>query len=1124
MAENASIVTDVMKQILKVASAEGVSQVSIDKQRVVVTTSAIKKEPIEQSTSEPTKPLKTAVRMASQLLKKSSSTIRLQCSRAKSPEELRRELPNKSHLNLNPGMKWSADTKCASMTIKSFPIKEEDSPVKVSVNTTGDADKKLFGTVAMKTENSSAGSIKCNDTTQSLSTTSAQTPVNAEQLEMTSQQNRVVFSLNSSSQTQNSTSQPENSISHSQNSDIQPENSTSQSENSLSKPWHYLVQQKQNYVQPQDCNSEVKNNIQPQKCVSPVLTQNQTDNSETRLLESPNTAKEDTTPDGNITGQNVKRVDQFTWQLPSYRSNPTHKPTQFESKPIPLSEIRRIRSRILKFVELYESIGKVNEETGRPMFSYTELCYLALLKAPDFRVPTKVIYSYIEKTFPFFNKDCPRKTWKNAIRHCLSKSKCFFKTTKMQKTPGYDHEVALWTLSPSFLVSFARGDFRVDRDQLCSNLRWAFEAVDNAGAFWHSAAQAVACMIQENYIRDIVAEELTDILYVPPEDIPNTKKMRAVTAAMMKVKPVIIVDQKTVSNTGDKEEPLKSVEPCTMPSKANMIELDPAKTCFSSKQRPILPKPQESGETPCTRSEAFCDSKSWNPLKRKSLMFPISPKKRKRVESNPSLYSKRYTAPKPIDVNQSHKYLTRCSSRRQAFMENNFPKRPKKKHKVPESQKGQFMYGLGLRNIKKGEKVLVRESEFEKQRQIDYQKIMNLAKEKTQAQDESIKRITMNGLGEDSLIINCDVDTDICENVTLGNLLSETLENLSQKTTQNFSMQFAENEDDEKLKGPGVVLKSKISMKVIDEDPNAIKQELDADDMLVDKKKEEWESDIDEVWEMDDEYIDEKKDYNLEKIWRLGSDHSYAVDPYMCNADVFVCEYEKGTKMKGGKNPMERKIRLKTVNPYITCYLCKGYLIDATTITECLHTFCRSCIVKFLKENNTCPKCEEVIHQSHPMNYISHDRTMQDIVYKLVPNLLENERKKEERYHKKKGLPLPRHDSEENDHKPPAVPEDPKGDCHRSDEQVNLCLECKSNKLNKLKRKFLRCSSQATITHVKKFVALKLYKDLNRFKEVDILCNEEILGKDHTLKFVTVTRWRQKNCPLLLHYRPKVEI
>ena len=48
---------------------------------------------------------------------------------------------------------------------------------------------------------------------------------------------------------------------------------------------------------------------------------------------------------------------------------------------------------------------------------------------------------------------------------------------------------------------------------------------------------------------------------------------------------------------------------------------------------------------------------------------------------------------------------------------------------------------------------------------------------------------------------------------------------------------------------------------------------------------------------------------------------------------------------------------------------------------------CKSCLIKHLDLNNTCPSCHIVIHQSHPLNYISYDRTMQDIVYKLAPNL-----------------------------------------------------------------------------------------------------------------------------------------
>lgn len=88
---------------------------------------------------------------------------------------------------------------------------------------------------------------------------------------------------------------------------------------------------------------------------------------------------------------------------------------------------------------------------------------------------------------------------------------------------------------------------------------------------------------------------------------------------------------------------------------------------------------------------------------------------------------------------------------------------------------------------------------------------------------------------------------------------------------------------------------------------------------------------------------------------------------------------------------MERRIKLKTLNSHITCKICRGYLIDATTVTECLHTFCKSCLVKHLEEKHTCPTCQIVIHQSHPLQYISFDRTMQDIVYKLVPDLQESE-------------------------------------------------------------------------------------------------------------------------------------
>ncbi|XP_072026126.1 polycomb group RING finger protein 3-like [Amphiura filiformis] len=225
-----------------------------------------------------------------------------------------------------------------------------------------------------------------------------------------------------------------------------------------------------------------------------------------------------------------------------------------------------------------------------------------------------------------------------------------------------------------------------------------------------------------------------------------------------------------------------------------------------------------------------------------------------------------------------------------------------------------------------------------------------------------------------------------------------------------------------------------------------------------------------------------------------------------------------------GDPMIDHSVRLVDINEQICCKLCNGYFIDATTITECLHTFCKSCLVKYLDDNNTCPTCNIVIHQSHPLNYVGFDRTMQDIVYKLVPNLQINETTREREFYESFGKQEPEDKLLDNDidGNSDAPKEEGDNDYHRNDEQVKICLECNTNQLRPLRKKFIRISAQATVNHIKKFVAKKLHMD--GCHQLDILCNEEILGKDHTLKFVCVTRWRTKQYPLMLHYRPRIDL
>nr|ACO15276.1 Polycomb group RING finger protein 3 [Caligus clemensi] len=225
----------------------------------------------------------------------------------------------------------------------------------------------------------------------------------------------------------------------------------------------------------------------------------------------------------------------------------------------------------------------------------------------------------------------------------------------------------------------------------------------------------------------------------------------------------------------------------------------------------------------------------------------------------------------------------------------------------------------------------------------------------------------------------------------------------------------------------------------------------------------------------------------------------------------------------------ERRIELRDINEMITCKICQGYLIDATTVTECLHTFCKSCIVKHLEDSNTCPECEDTIHQSHPLDYIAFDRTMQDLVYKIVPRLEKEEYDRERCFYAERGLPCPKDQQEEGkkDEEEAGVAdeEEKNRDYHRFDEQVSLLLECvypqPQQQIRPLTKKYIRCSSLATVTHLKKFIATKLLRSVDKYKDLDITCDDEPLYKDHTLKFVYVTRWRTKEPPMRLQFVPK---
>lgn len=103
-----------------------------------------------------------------------------------------------------------------------------------------------------------------------------------------------------------------------------------------------------------------------------------------------------------------------------------------------------------------------------------------------------------------------------------------------------------------------------------------------------------------------------------------------------------------------------------------------------------------------------------------------------------------------------------------------------------------------------------------------------------------------------------------------------------------------------------------------------------------------------------------------------------------------------------------------------------------------------------------------------------------------------DEIKREREFYKARNLPCPKDIPQENkeseDIETKLNEAHQESDYHRMDEQVNLCLECSTNSTMKnLKRRFIRCSSQATITQLKKFVAKKVFNGIDKYREVGLL-------------------------------------
>ncbi|RHZ10838.1 hypothetical protein DYB37_009169 [Aphanomyces astaci] len=179
-------------------------------------------------------------------------------------------------------------------------------------------------------------------------------------------------------------------------------------------------------------------------------------------------------------------------------------------------------------------------------------------------------------------------------------------------------------------------------------------------------------------------------------------------------------------------------------------------------------------------------------------------------------------------------------------------------------------------------------------------------------------------------------------------------------------------------------------------------------------------------------------------------------------------------------NTIMHKLLVNTtdLNPHFICTLCHGYFRQPYTIRECIHTFCKSCIFKYIVSGvgNQCPICQ-LEFGTYPLQ----DHVMEGLVKKLFPQLDLQDKEDEEQFYAELEF-------------------DP-----RNGSAVTLGKDAK----------FKRMGGPLVKMIMRPVKRKNVVMDLG---EIQIRCKDKILGKEHSLQFIQRTMWK-KDAPIQMEYR-----
>eukprot|EP00592_Proboscia_alata_P010399 CAMPEP_0194362444 /NCGR_PEP_ID=MMETSP0174-20130528/10184_1 /TAXON_ID=216777 /ORGANISM="Proboscia alata, Strain PI-D3" /LENGTH=408 /DNA_ID=CAMNT_0039135307 /DNA_START=289 /DNA_END=1515 /DNA_ORIENTATION=- len=279
---------------------------------------------------------------------------------------------------------------------------------------------------------------------------------------------------------------------------------------------------------------------------------------------------------------------------------------------------------------------------------------------------------------------------------------------------------------------------------------------------------------------------------------------------------------------------------------------------------------------------------------------------------------------------------------------------------------------------------------------------------------------------------------------------------------------------------------------------------------------------------------------------KIGSNENDGSTEQMTSDVVNEIEENKGPKPPEIKQGSV-EFSVCSINAHLVCGLCRGYFRDPYTITECLHTFCKSCLFfAFQSGFRRCPTCDKSL-EPDPFRCVLSDRSLHELVHKIFPSLQDMDDEYEEEFYKARGIKR-KVSLEESNAAILAANEssETKASLHESEKKrKTLALEsssgCGSKKhaianddlellllpstdvkkestMSSLLNPHLRTSGSLKVSQLKKYLVRKL--DIaTKPSAIELLCNGEQVGDELSLTFIQRTRWFNANSDLCLTFR-----